>query len=963
MTVPAQSTRGATRYGRWGTARLMARPGVAVAASAPVALVALSQIPAYRPADLAACVLSVVAVGVLVLAAELACFDPGDRPSRLDDREATPYGWSDPAMVSVGRWLAQWPGIAGVSAASWWAARIGGAGLLCRLAQTGAGAPFHGSGAAALMLLAMIALATFSVVPGGRHLAKLALGIVAVAGLVVTGSGLVAARRGQLNAPLLPAGPLLSSGGPTGGVAVEAANTMVLLCLAAICLVAVTPATSMGTGRRPGRTTWLTVGAAVTCWVFAVPALLRTTGFDFYSTLVRGSSGSVRSALAIVLAPLGGSHATSLAGWLLFAVCLAGAFGALSGGTSLAAQSLSAATGSARARRHVPPPASAIAPQSRAPQFRAPQSRAPQSRAPQPTSGSPTSGAQTAGLPRAALLGSAALSGLVAGGIALSGERSRLLIAIGCLSAAALALTTLAPPVLRQCQRVPALVRVVVATIWVLVETLALGASSPLALVTVGLAALAGAFAMGWKGLAGTSDWTKRRLALPWGTAAAALVTTSAVTTLELLPAGMGESGAAMWRGLAVVVMGAGIVLLAVLPATSRLRVEHLGASASALSERALPALAKALEALARGGSISPALPELSELKAATRPLEAELGAHRAPDEMLKLTKALVDASHQVLRMASVIEAASRLDRRRLEELVEERIAALSVANRNLVDSQWRRRQLLDRTVRVAEGERARIAANLHDGPIQRLAALGLILDRCEIRLDRDEAESARELVVRARGGLSDEIHNLREMMSELRPPILDEGGLDAALRDQVSGWSATTGIDGSFETAPHAPLSPDSETVVYRVVQEALANVAKHARASLTTVSLTQSGAGVRVVVWDNGKGFHPREQHDLLRRGHFGLVVMRERVELASGRFEVKSAPLTGTQVIAWVPIDSVNQPDDDLEPEVVPADLAEHSQYSEHDHALMATTSRGPARRRQTSPVSQMSLRRPA
>ena len=238
---------------------------------------------------------------------------------------------------------------------------------------------------------------------------------------------------------------------------------------------------------------------------------------------------------------------------------------------------------------------------------------------------------------------------------------------------------------------------------------------------------------MGWKGLTATNDWTTRRLALPWGTAAAALVTTSAVTTLELLPTGMGGGASAMWRGLAVVVMGAGIVVLAVLPATSRLRVEHLSATASVLSEKALPAVAAALDALARGGPNRSGLPELSELKAATRPLEAELGTHRAPDEMLTLTRALVDASHQVLRIASSVEAAARLDRRRLDDLVEERIAALSVANRNLVDSQWRRRQLLDRTVRVAEGERARIAANLHDGPIQRLAAVGLMLDRCGI--------------------------------------------------------------------------------------------------------------------------------------------------------------------------------------------------------------------------------------
>jgi signal transduction histidine kinase len=366
-----------------------------------------------------------------------------------------------------------------------------------------------------------------------------------------------------------------------------------------------------------------------------------------------------------------------------------------------------------------------------------------------------------------------------------------------------------------------------------------------------------------------------------------------------------------MWRGLAVVVMGAGIVLLAVMPATSRLRVEHLRNTASVLSEKALPALANALDALTKGGARPSTMAELSELKAVARPLEAELAAYRSPDEMYLLTKALVDASNQAARIAASVDAVAQLDYRRLEEVVEERLASLSNVNRNLVDSQWRRRQLLDRTVRVAEGERARIAANLHDGPIQRLAALGLVLDRCALRLDRQDSEGAMELVKRARQELSEEIHNLREMMSELRPPILDEGGLDAALRDQLSGWSATTGVESRLEAAPHDPLPSDSETVVYRVVQEALTNVAKHARASLVTVSISQSGKGLRVVVWDNGKGFNPRSQHEMLRNGHFGLVVMRERVELASGRFEVKSAPLTGTQVIVWVPITSAGEP----------------------------------------------------
>ena len=160
------------------------------------------------------------------------------------------------------------------------------------------------------------------------------------------------------------------------------------------------------------------------------------------------------------------------------------------------------------------------------------------------------------------------------------------------------------------------------------------------------------------------------------------------------------------------------------------------------------------------------------------------------------------------------------------------------------------------------------------------------------------------ELVKRARTELSEEIRSLRQLMSELRPPILDEGGLEAALRDHLSSWTSASGIEIRLEAASHGLLSLESETVVYRVVQEALANVAKHSRAKLTTVTMSHSGNGVQIVVRDDGKGFDAPSQPDLLRGGHFGLVVMRERVELASGRFEIHSAPRTGTEVVAWLP-----------------------------------------------------------
>lgn len=380
---------------------------------------------------------------------------------------------------------------------------------------------------------------------------------------------------------------------------------------------------------------------------------------------------------------------------------------------------------------------------------------------------------------------------------------------------------------------------------------------------------------------------------------------------MELLPGAWRGTPSGLWKGLAVVVIGAGIVVLAIFPATSRHRVEHLSLSASVLARKSLPALASTLEALANGRQATVGLPELSELRAMTHRLETELAGGGKGDELSELTRALVAAAGQVQRLTMAVEAVAQIDSHRLEELVDERVTSLSHANRALVDSQWRRRQLLDRTVRVAEGERARIAANLHDGPIQRLAATGLVLDRCRLRLDRGDADAAGGLLKRARAELSQEIHNLRRLMSELRPPILDEGGLDAALRDHLSAWSTATGIEARMESSSYGPLNPNSEMVIYRVVQESLANVAKHARAKLTIVMLAQAGNGVQVVVRDNGRGFATQSQPDLLRGGHFGLVVMKERVELAAGRFEVKSAPRTGTEVVVWLPTTSTNEP----------------------------------------------------
>ena len=369
-------------------------------------------------------------------------------------------------MVSVDRWLAHWPGVAGVSAVSWWAARIGAAGLLSALGFSALGLP----SADWLAAGAVAVLAIVSVLPGSRHLVHAALGFVALAGLLVTGSGLVALQQGRLITPLLPAGPLLPGASSGGDVIANAATTVVLLCLAAVCLPAVSPATSGGAAKRTRYLIWGAVGTAVTCWAFAVPILLRVGGMSLPTVALEGRAGALSSSLAAVLGPLGGGHAAGLANWVLCATCLAGALGALAGGTGLAEAAASAArtTRSGRPGPSLPPLA--------LPPLALPTLALPPL-GPLGIPGPAQLQSPSRALPRGALAGIAVASALAAGAVARVGQRGWLVVALGGLATGALALTTLAPPVLRQCQRVPTAVRACVAAIWAIVVTVAIGSA------------------------------------------------------------------------------------------------------------------------------------------------------------------------------------------------------------------------------------------------------------------------------------------------------------------------------------------------------------------------------------------------------------------------------------------------------------------------------------------------------
>lgn len=222
------------------------------------------------------------------------------------------------------------------------------------------------------------------------------------------------------------------------------------------------------------------------------------------------------------------------------------------------------------------------------------------------------------------------------------------------------------------------------------------------------------------------------------------------------------------------------------------------------------------------------------------------------------------------------------------------------IADRKRADEE--RGQMVARVVQAAEEERRRLAAELHDGPIQRLTALGMRLELARRVLQRDRGADPVEVLRPLQERLGEEVGNLRKMVAGLRPPALDERGLTAALTEHCQALGHR-GFRCRVESDLDGRVDPELETVLYRVAQEALSNIVKHARASAARLSLSARNGYVVLEVRDDGAGFDPGR---LSGTGdHFGLLIMRERVQMVGGTLEVRSAPGRGTVVRAELPL----------------------------------------------------------
>jgi two-component system sensor histidine kinase DegS len=208
------------------------------------------------------------------------------------------------------------------------------------------------------------------------------------------------------------------------------------------------------------------------------------------------------------------------------------------------------------------------------------------------------------------------------------------------------------------------------------------------------------------------------------------------------------------------------------------------------------------------------------------------------------------------------------------------------------------------RIVEAQESERARLAQEVHDGPAQVLSNAIFQVEFIERVIDTDERAARTELRF-LRDLLRRELGSVRTFISQLRPPVLDELGLDGAIADAVSRTTALTGlaITSQLDAEP-SRLTAAQQTVVLRVLQEALQNVRKHGAASAVTVASAIDNDDWVLTVRDDGRGFDVGAVAARGRR-NFGLQFMRERAELIGARFEVHSRPDGGTLVRLAIPV----------------------------------------------------------
>ncbi|MFW6183977.1 MAG: ATP-binding protein [Chloroflexota bacterium] len=227
-----------------------------------------------------------------------------------------------------------------------------------------------------------------------------------------------------------------------------------------------------------------------------------------------------------------------------------------------------------------------------------------------------------------------------------------------------------------------------------------------------------------------------------------------------------------------------------------------------------------------------------------------------------------------------------------------------------LAEKEMARQALLESLVNAQEEERHRLARELHDGAGQMLTNLLVRIKTLEKRAPCDDLREGLNEVLEA---MARTIEHVRDLSYRLRPAALEEFGLAVALQTLVEEMVSEEDLTADCAIAvDESALPPGVDVTLYRIAQEALTNVVRHAHASHVDVSISPWRKGIMMRIEDDGCGFSVRQMHTARSDGrhHLGLISMQERAEIIGGAFDVYTAPGEGTSVVVWAPLHQENE-----------------------------------------------------
>lgn len=299
------------------------------------------------------------------------------------------------------------------------------------------------------------------------------------------------------------------------------------------------------------------------------------------------------------------------------------------------------------------------------------------------------------------------------------------------------------------------------------------------------------------------------------------------------------------------------------------------------------------------------------QLRQARRTLDEVATQHRfAVERNLPTAASMADRERQLRTEQHQLAQASQTSQRALKQLdqlirqIDMSSATLNGTGENEPADPWVL-ALRSQVVLGREEERVRLAREVHDGPAQVLANTLMLAEQCRTLLQEQRIDQLGLMLDRACSATREGLHDVRQVIADLRPGRIEEQGLVAALQEYIRRYRDTHGVPVHFEPDAVPRLALEAEIVLYRIVQEALQNVHKHARGATIWVGLGGRNDHLLLTIRDDGPGFDPREVVRRAGRESWGLTSMRERAELVGARLVIASRPGHGTEVSVALPL----------------------------------------------------------